>query len=183
MSEESIIRHCSPTLAGLKTGNLFSYHYPDRDSMSQAIREWNRKLRGKGIRVIPLRYSEGNALIYMYRPSMLRKDMDNRDVCNFLKKCGYSAENCEICIVRLVQRLAEGGDFPHEIGLFLGYPPEDVDGFINNKAGGFKCVGCWKVYGDREKAEKTFSRYRKCSEAYYDQWSKGKSIERLAVSV
>ena len=77
MSEETVIRHCSPTLAGLKTGNLFSFHYPDRTAMSNSIREWNRKLREKGIRVIPLRYSDGNTLIYMYRPSMLKKDMEN----------------------------------------------------------------------------------------------------------
>lgn len=93
------------------------------------------------------------------------------------------AENCDSCLVHLRRRLAEGGEFPHEIGLFLGYPPEDVDGFIKNKACGFKCVGCWKVYGDREKAEKTFSRFRKCTEVYYDQWSKGKTIEGLTVSL
>ena len=45
----------------------------------------------------------------------------------------------------------ESGDFPHEVGLFLSYPPEDVKGFINHRAGGFKCAGLWKVCGDEEK--------------------------------
>lgn len=47
-------------------------------------------------------------------------------------------------------------DFPHEIGLFLGYPLEDVQGFIENRAEGYKCVGCWKVYGDEEYAKQEF---------------------------
>ncbi|MCR5809005.1 MAG: DUF3793 family protein [Clostridiales bacterium] len=29
MSEALIVRHCSPTLAGLKTANMFNYVYED----------------------------------------------------------------------------------------------------------------------------------------------------------
>ena len=35
----------------------------------------------------------------------------------------------------------ESGEFPHEVGLFLGYPPEDVKGFIDHRANNFKCAG------------------------------------------
>ena len=96
---------------------------------------------------------------------------------------GYNISTGERCVVHLIKRLAECDEFPHEIGLFIGYPPEDVSGFIENNACGFKCVGCWKVYGDREKAEKTFSRYKKCTQVYQEQWTKGKSIERLTIAV
>jgi len=183
MSEEAIIRHCSPTLAGLKTGNLFTFYYPNRTAMQDAVRKWNRKLHSKGIRVIPLRYRDKKALIYLYRPSMLARDIRNQKVSSMLEECGYSLKSGENCIAHLIRRLAENEEFPHEIGLFLGYPPEDVRGFINNKACGFKCVGYWKVYGEKERAEKLFSRYKKCSEVYHNQWSKGKSIERLTVIV
>ena len=183
MSEEAIIRHCSPTLAGLKTGNMFNCAYESREAMREAICAWNRKLRAKGIRVLPLRYKDGSALIYMYRPSMLSKDMENKEACRILAERGYDLATCERRIVHLIERLSVCPEFPHEIGLFLGYPPEDVCGFIENRACGCKCTGCWKVYGDREKAEKTFSRYKKCTRIYLDQWEKGKSIERLTVTV
>ena len=42
----------------------------------------------------------------------------------------------------------ESGEFPHEVGLFLSYPPEDVKGFIAHRANDFKCAGLWKVYGN-----------------------------------
>ena len=48
-------------------------------------------------------------------------------------------------MVELVRRLNGEEAFPHEIGLFLGYPPEDVDAFIKNGAAGEKCIGMWKV--------------------------------------
>ena len=33
MSEELIVRHCSPTLAGIKTGSLFSSEYSSEDEV------------------------------------------------------------------------------------------------------------------------------------------------------
>ena len=183
MSEETIIRHCSPTLAGLKTGNLFSFLYENHEEMRSAIRAWNQKLRGKGIRVLPLRYKNGSALIYFYRPVLLSRDLENEETCRILAERGYNLSTCERCIVHLIKRLSQSNEFPHELGLFLGYPPEDVCGFIKNKARGFKCVGSWKVYGDAEKAQKLFSRSKKCTQVYQDQWANGKSIERLTVTV
>ena len=58
-----------------------------------------------------------------------------------------------------MRRLQRFEAFPHEIGLFLSYPPEDVRGFIEHKGHESKCDGCWKVYGDAERAKKTFRTY------------------------
>ena len=77
----------------------------------------------------------------------------------------------------------ESGEFPHEVGLFLSYPPEDVKGFIDHGAGGFKCAGLWKVYGDEEKARSLFEKYRKCTEIYCALWQSGSRLEQLAVAV
>ncbi|MEE0834861.1 MAG: DUF3793 family protein, partial [Clostridia bacterium] len=38
------------------------------------------------------------------------------------------------------------------------------------------------VYGDAEKAQKIFAKYKKCTNAYYKQYTKGKSVERLTVA-
>lgn len=183
MSEEIFIRYCSPTLAGIKTANLFSCRFEDEKEMRESIRRLNVILVKKGIRVVPLRFHEGCALIYAYRPSKLLQDLQQADACSLLKERGYVSEAPERCIVQLIRRLADGGEFPHEIGLFLGYPPEDVCGFIENKAGGYKCVGEWKVYGDVDQAREIFAKYRKCTEVYCTQFAQGKSIERLTVAV
>ena len=67
-----------------------------------------------------------------------------------------------------------------EIGLFLGYPPEDVEGFIENSHE-CKMSGFWKVYGDVHSAELLFNKYKKCTKVYCEQWKNGKTIERLTV--
>lgn len=182
MSEEMIINHCSPTLAGIKTGALFNCAYPSERELRSSVRAWNKTLSPKGLRVLPLRYNGRTALIYIYRPAMLSADLENELARRLLAQCGYVSETPEGCIVQLLRRFAECEEFPHEIGLFLGYPPEDVCGFIANKACGYKCVGYWKVYGDEEKAKKAFARFEKCTRCYCQQHAKGTGIERLAVA-
>ena len=71
MSEELIVRQCAPTLAGLKTGSLFSYRYPSSEELRESLRRFNRRLRAKGLRMLMLRRREGRALIYVYRPDRL----------------------------------------------------------------------------------------------------------------
>lgn len=183
MSEEIFIRHCSPTLAGIKTANLFSCHFKDEKELRESIRRLNAVLVKKGVRVAPLKLHEGCALIYAYRPSKLTQDLQQADADSLLKKYGYASEAPERCIVHLIRRLADDKEFPHEIGLFLGYPPEDVCGFIENKAGGYKYVGEWKVYGDEKQARTLFAKYRKCTKVYCTLFAQGRSMEQLTVAV
>ncbi len=183
MADEDVIRNCSPTLAGIKTASLFQANYANKMELMLSVRSLNRRLAGKGLLVLPMRYSDGRALLYLYRPKRLAHDLADSEAQRLLRELGYESGSDEKCLARLSRRLRRSGDFPHEIGLFLGYPPEDVRGFIENKADNFKCVGTWKVYGDAEKAQKTFTLYRKCESVYRRQWSHGKTIEQLTVAV
>ena len=182
MSEETLIRHCAPTLAGIKTGNLFRCAYPDRREMIEDVRRWNTALSPKGLRLIPLQYNKGSAMIYLFRPARLQADLNDHMACALLQARGYATQTCSRCIVSLMDRLRQSAEFPHEIGLFLGYPPEDVSAFMEHRDTGCKCVGFWKVYGDETAARKTFDRYKKCSDANYRQWKKGKPFDRLVIT-
>ena len=183
MSEELLVRHCSPTLAGIKTGSLFTCAYATPDELRAAMRYWNRRLGSRGLRVLPLRYRHGRALIYVYRPRHLARDLQREEALRLLRARGYHTETGDRCLVDLIRRLSEGTEFPHEIGLFLSYPPEDVCGFIENRAGGYKTVGCWKVYGDEQAARQTFEQYDRCTALFQAQWAGGRSIERLTTAV
>lgn len=182
MTEEIIIRHCSPTLAAIKAGSLFSYKFISKKDLLEDLRRLNIVLYKKGVSAIPLKISENRALIYVYRYSVLKKALNDKTACLILKRYGYNVENINQCIANLSKRVKQSECFPHEIGLFLGYPSEDVLGFIENKACNYKCCGLWKVYGDEAEAKKMFCKYKKCREVYLDQWQKGRSVERLTVA-
>ncbi len=182
MSEEVLVRHCAPTLMGLKTGNMFSCRFATKEEEHHSLTELNRKLRSKGLRVIPLRHLKGMTLVYLYRPSRLQKDLNDCQAVRLLRTMGYQQESVNLCLAVLMKKLRQSEEFPHEIGLFLGYPPEDVCGFIQHKGGSCKCVGSWKVYGDENKARRTFEKYKRCTELCCSLAAKGYRVEHLAVS-
>ena len=178
MSEELIVRHCAPTLANLKTGSLFVCPITDRPSFFSSLRSLNELLVPKGLRALPMRIREHSALVYLYRPSRLKKDLEDPAAIKILQDHGYSCYGK--CLPKLIERVRASEEFPHEIGLFLGYPPEDVQGFLDHRP--CKCSGCWKVYGDENKAKKTFDLYKKCERVYCQQLARGIDIKRLTVA-
>ena len=182
MNEELLIRHCCPTLAGIKTGSLFSCRYSGRRALRADIAVLDRRLRGRGLRLLALRARDGLALLYLYRPAALARDLRDPQARALLEAAGYAADRPALCLIRLIRRLHRQADFPHEIGLFLGYPPQDVQGFIRHRAAGCRCSGCWKVYGDAQAAQRTFCQYRRCSCLLGALWRQGVPIERLTAA-
>lgn len=180
MPDELLVRFCAPTLASLKTGSLFSCEDHTRDALLDWLRSLNRRLGDKGLRVLPLRYRQGRCLVYVYRPSLLRRDLAEEGAVRILRACGYPCGADARCLLHLMALLRGGGPFPHEIGLFLGYPPEDVDGFMHRR-GEATLTGCWRVYGDPERARQRFDRYQRCTRLYLEQFSRGRDIVQLTV--
>ena len=163
MSDYQLVRYCAPTLAGLKTGRLFTLHFAKED-FRQDITAFNRTMRKK-----------------VYRPDMLNKDLKDPVAVSILKRFGYSISSSDKCVVDLVRRLNSSPVFPHEIGLFLGYPPSDVEGFINNPNEGFYETGYWKVYSNVESARLAFRRFKECTEEYDRKLKEGRTLEQLVV--
>jgi len=130
MSEDLIIKHCSPTLAGLKTANLFTCVYTQKQDIECYVRSFNRRFSCKGVIMLPLEFGKTRALIYVFRPTALKRDLSDPQAQSILTSMGYKSFDSMACLTMLKSRVQMCPEFPHEIGLFLGYPPEDVRGFI-----------------------------------------------------
>ena len=180
MSDETLIRYCAPTLAAIKTGSLFNCPFSSREEMTASLRAVNNCLLRKGVCALPLRYKNGKALVYLYRPLMLEQDLRDPVAVDILREAGYPGCNPGACIGWLIRRLKKYDTFPHEIGLFLGYPAVDVRGFI--RQGDCKCTGLWKVYeSDEVQAQRIFARCRHCTKAYLQRSQEGWSLSRLTI--
>lgn len=183
MLKDTVIAKCAPTMAGLKTANLFGYPCCDKEELYRCVREINLILVPCRLRLMILRYDGQRALLYLFRPAYLRRDLTNPLAAEILSQLGYPVGSDSRCIAELRNRLSQNDEFPHEIGLFLGYPPVDVYGFIVNKAQCAKCVGTWKVYGNVEEAEKKFRMYKKCTRCYQYSYARHNSFEKMVVAV
>ena len=171
--EKILVEHGAPTLAGLKTANLFSVRMGGDDLVS-FLRQANRILKEKGMKVIPVRRRSGTALLYLFRPDRLEEDLNRPEALSLLREMGYPDGSYEKCIHCLIRHLKEDG-------LFLGYPPSDVRQFMKSSREGVKCSGCWKAYSNEQEAEKLFATYRRCTCIYRRKIEEGRSLESLAV--
>ena len=184
--EELLIELCSPTIVGCKPASLFRYKPQEGVDVSQEVQEWNDKLNPSGISVMILKECchKKTYLIYVYRNRPLSLILSDHKVNEFLEKNGYSFQaSVSEKLKTLSNRLCLDKDFPHEIGVFLGYPLEDVIGFIENQGENYMYCGHWKVYSNLKKAIKKFNTYNNCTLYCKERFAQGDSVARLAVAV
>lgn len=179
--EKGLIEHCAPTLAGLKSASLFNYFHEGEQIVRKELEEINEILNEKGVKVEILIWREKSVLVYVYRVAMLERELQQPGVLELLGGYGYDGCETDSCLNYLRNRLLSCACFPHEIGVFLGYPLEDVKGFIENEGKNCESCGVWKVYCDREEKEKIFQKLKKCKEVYLQVFCEGRKLSQMAV--
>ena len=71
----------------------------------------------------------------------------------------------ESCLAELQRRFGRS-DFPHEIGIFLGYPLKDVAGYMYKCRNGKDIPrGLWRVFGNPEISTRIMDRCRAAEES------------------
>ena len=181
MLDKYLIEHCAPTLASIKTANLFSLSI-SMPMAEQHLDVWNKQLNIKGVSMEVLFKDEKRMLVYVYRKNMLKRDLTADDVSTFMRIYGYGGKSVSECLQHLKTRFLKSTGFPHEIGLFLGYPLGDVIGFIENQGKNSKCGGYWQVYCNEQEAKKQFAHFSKCRDTYKRLFSEGKTVWQLTVA-
>lgn len=179
--DRMLIDYCSPTLASLKIANLFSLDFRKMSELEALVRVKNESLNEKGIYLKILSNNEKRALIYVYRKGLLQETLNRAEIKEFLVSFGYVSFQTEEALSFLSDRFLSGTAFPHEIGIFLGYPLHDVENFIIHKGSNYRCSGCWKVYKEECEALRYFERFEKCRNLYTKLFLDGHSLDKLTV--
>jgi hypothetical protein len=172
--ESLVAWHCAATLLGEKAGSMFTLRWERYHALWPALVRLREALKQRGV-ALRVFGTRAGALIYLYRPGKLWEELATEPARAILLKCGYS-ENALSC---LQTRLLSFREFPHEIGLFLGYPAQDVAGFIEHGGTNPLFSGLWKVYHDAEKARSLFCAYRQCRERMLSLLDGGMSLQEI----
>ena len=181
--EAVLVRQCAPTLAGMKPGSIFCFNHSPLEVSRQKVCQWNKQLApfGLTVQILLERPSSSSVIVFVYRHNRLEQMLSDDAYQSFLAQAGYERTNLDDLLEQLAQRLRTQPEFPHEIGVFLGYPLRDVIGFIENHGRNFTCCGFWKSYGDPAEMQVCFACYRRCIQTYVAMFEQGIPIERLAV--
>lgn len=188
--DQLLALHCAPTLAGLKAASMVALPGRSMEELGDFFRVYEQCFACKGLKVMELRQQKAHVLLLIYRPVVLQRLLRRKKAKDILAMCGYPPEAALEELLshlkrRMEQKLMEHGvrnGFPHEIGLFLGYPPHDVKGFIQHGGRNFRQCGFWKVYDNEKAVLHLFHCYAVCTKRVYDSLQEGVSLQSMICS-
>lgn len=179
--QEYLVFYSAPTLAHMKIGNLFRVNKKNVPNYEECLAYFNERLLKFDLHISILKDQNTYLLLYVYHKKCLNNTLSHFSIRQFLQQYGYPFDHMNNTLFYLKKRLSME-DFPHEIGIFLGYPLYDVEKFIKNKDH-CKLVGYWKVYGNMKNSQKTFDRYDCCIKMIRKKISNGESLFQVISKV
>jgi len=93
--------------------------------------------------------------LFIYHKQSLHSLLSDVEIRTFLAECGYPDNGTPQTYVKQLAQKLRSKKFPHEIGLFFGYPLKDVRGFMGEPLPYSKTMG-WRMYGDTRESEKIY---------------------------
>ncbi len=175
--DQIIINSCSPTFCNIKPANIF---FVKKENFSQREFEvWKEAFRKEGLEAIASQISESSTAILILNICWVKDILSDLQVLTYLSKKGYKNISLQSFIGELFIRMKKQESFPHEVGVILGYPVEDVIEFERQAGHNCKYCGCWKSYSDVEKAKKCHCRFSECRKLCRKWYEEGFSINQI----
>jgi len=167
-----IIRNAAPTIKKHKTSSLINFSNSNR-RINDIWEQYKNEVKDKlDIDYFELKKDATNTFVLFYNKEKLELSINDNKNMEFLKRFGYNKNmSLKQCLVLLGKRFQN--ICPHEIGVFLGYPLEDVVSFVDCPNVKCKMVGYWKVYHNAEKAQIVFNKYNEIKSTIIKSMMKG----------
>lgn len=175
--EKLLAFHCAPVLKKKKVANMFHIEKTAFHDFQNVIATYHQKLSNKGLSIRLLQTHQLRVTIYVYQQEILTLLLSRPSIQEFLEPYEYPSDNLDHMLLHLDQRLSTCIGYPHEIGLFLGYPLCDVIDFMGDKP--CQLCGYWKVYHNVSHACLLFRCYDACVKQIADGLHRGNCIEQL----
>lgn len=174
--EMQLALQCAPLIAGLKISNLLIISETN-DSIFEEIVEKT------DISVYKLLNYQGKTVYLLYREAEVIEFLQSERTKGVFIKEGYDSLLLNDILHSFQKRYERyrvaGGVFPHEMGLLLGYPIEDVIGFMENDGDNFLCSGYWKVYERPQEKQILFQKFEYARESLIRLISCGVSMKEI----
>ena len=177
--EVKIANQCAPVLAGVKPSNMLVLE-------NKHIRDVVRVLKDTGLSWRCLYAGEEKNIWLLYRKEAMEETVLGKEQMLFLREWGYEEDTLERMLMKFSQRFRQyrkdkNLPFPHEMGVFLGYPMADVKGFIKYEGKNYLYCGYWKVYENVEERKELFRTYEEIRKVFVEEARKGKNLWQITM--
>lgn len=179
--ESLITCFAAPVIKGLKCAVLLNISRRGEDMKAPWQRVKDSLMNSLSLEAMPVSCTDKSVLVFVFNRKLLFDVITADRTRNFLISLGYPDDFTSVTphLHRLVNRF--NGKVPHEVGIFLGYPLEDVIGFIENSGKNSLLSGYWKVYGDKARAVRLFREYRRAE--FASAWALIKKLRAKEESI
>ncbi len=161
----TLAHSCMPTLMNIKQASLIHFQRKYISNINSFFTIFREELNKFGCSYEVIYYDIRSLYILIYQESQLRILLGKYSNHSILLENGYdeAMNSLEMTLetfkLRYENHMKYKAEFPHELGLFLGYPVLDVEGFILNNGQNYLINGYWKVYYNVESALELFNIY------------------------
>lgn len=174
--ETRLALQCAPLITGIKMANLLIVSTSDEP-------EVRRILKKSSITYYRLLRKEDKTTFLCFHRLQLAAYLEDPDVQRILTAEGYRDLSLggifRTFQMRYQAHMNEQVGFPHEMGLLLGYPVEDVEGFILHKGQNALYSGYWKVYAKVELKKHLFKEYESAKETLIQLLANGYDMPKI----
>ena len=175
--DQIIIHSSSPTFCNIKPGNMF---FVKNETFSPShLGEWKTAFSKYGIMTFSTQLSETSTAILVLNVCWIRKILSDIFIQSYLTEKGYHTTSVFDFVDELLVRMKHNKGFPHEVGVILGYPIEDVIEFENHEGKDCKYCGNWKTYSDVENAKNCQCKYKDCRLLCNQLYEQGYSLNQI----
>lgn len=161
-----LVLELAEVLQGAKPANLVCLANKRRSCGRNLYHLWKQHgqalLDESGLRVKVLADRGSSILLLLYCPLALEALLARKSVQVILGRAGYRAPSEMALVLRELELRMRGEGFPHEVGVFLGYPLKDVVGFMGWAQLSFTCQGPWKIFGNPAESLRLAETHREC---------------------
>ena len=173
---KKLAHQCAPLLVGIKISNIFITNVEDK---SQVIALFEQSILSYEV----LFECKKRVVFLLYHKKRLENHLQGAKQQGIMKKLGYDICELESVLVQVSQRyqchMSFKEQFPHELGILLGYPHEDVLAFMERDGKECLYTGYWKVYSNVKRAQSIFKAYDKAKAHVLKMVMQGVSIPAI----
>ncbi len=153
-----IAYHAAPVLEEHKPSVILTFSNSEARRLSDWWLEYQDDIPAGRLQHYELCRSGEGITVLFYDPDLLARVLEEKAAARFLRSRGYGQSLTVESALAVLRSKYQAG-CPHEIGLFLGIPLADVQGFIRFEGKHALANGYWKVYHDPERQLALFARF------------------------
>jgi len=173
----------SPVLVGVKPAVLMGLCDTERCCGVNFLDLWKKEnpdvIKNLGLSYRELKTTLRGKQILFFNSDKLQEVLSVRDNAEFLKRFGYFSCASAKDYLDVLEMRFNGQNFPHEIGVFLGYPLKDIKGFIYKGSKPLVATTRWKIFGDPAVSLKLMKLHEQAESIFKQLMEKGKDPMRF----